>query len=238
MYIQKITIGITLKIDIVDNSVVLEQMDRAKSLLKVSEQCKLWKLRTYKTHLISILQDTPYAEPWCHQWVIWRTMPRTPRVSWKIFILALKLFQEWVMPLNSQKTKQIFFVCYHFDWNNSSLLKAMKMNQTYLWGKDSTVSTGIKIFHFSCSIQSTCHSPLKLQLLYRAPTSLREKIHFMKSNKNLSFYIGGDCFWQDKLLFRALNSFKHFQVFCWQKKKALSLTFKSMFALNTYFKTG
>lgn len=39
MYIQRITIGITLKIDIVDNSVVLEQMDRAKSLLKVSEQC-------------------------------------------------------------------------------------------------------------------------------------------------------------------------------------------------------
>lgn len=39
MYIQRMTIGITSNIDIVDNSMVLEQMYRAKSLLKVSEQC-------------------------------------------------------------------------------------------------------------------------------------------------------------------------------------------------------
>lgn len=37
----------------------------------------------------------------------WRIMLRTPQV-WKIFILTQKLFQEWVMPLNRQETKQIF----------------------------------------------------------------------------------------------------------------------------------
>lgn len=131
-----------------------------------------------------------------------------------------------------------FFVCYHFDWNNSALPKAMKMNRTYLWGKDSTVSRVIKIFHFSFLIQSTCHSLLKLWLLHGAHTSHREKVPFIKSTKNLSFHIWGDCFWQDKLLFRALSSFKYFQIFCWQKKKSLGFTFKNMFALNTYFKTA
>lgn len=40
--------------------------------------------------------------------VTWRTMLRTPWVPWKIFILTQKLFQEWVMPFNSQESKQIF----------------------------------------------------------------------------------------------------------------------------------
>lgn len=85
-----------------------------------------------------------------------------------------------------------FFSCYRFPWNDSVLLKAMNMNQTYLCSKDPTVSAVIKIFHFSCSNQSTCHSPLKLLLLHGAPTSLREKVLFVKNNKNLPFYVWGD----------------------------------------------
>lgn len=171
--------------------------------------------------------------------MIWRTTPTTPQVSWKIFLLTQKWFQEWVMPLNSQEKKaDLFFSCYYFAWNDSALLKAMNMNQTYLWGKDPTVSGVIKIFHFSCSNQSTCHSPLKILLLHGAPTSLREKVLFIKSNKILSFYIWGDCFWQDKILFRALISFRHLQFFCWQKREALSLSSESKSAWKTYLKIG
>lgn len=151
--------------------------------------------------------------------MIWRTMPTTSQVSWTIFLLSQKLFQEWAMPLNSQEKKQIFFSCYHFASNDSALLKAMNMNQTYLWGKDPTVSGVIKIFHFSSSNQSTRHSPLKLLLLHGAPTSLREKVLFIRSNKNLSFYIWGDCFWHYKILFRALISFRHLQFFVDKKEK-------------------
>lgn len=124
---------------------------------------------------------------------------------------------EWCH--STVKRKSRFFSCYHFAWNESALLKAMNKNQTYLWGKDLTVSGVIKIFHFSCSNQSTCHSPLKLLLLHGAPTSLREKILFIKNNKNLSFYIWGDCFWQDEILFRALISFSHLQFFVDKKEK-------------------
>lgn len=155
----------------------------------------------------------------------------------EFFILTQKLSQEWVMPLNSQETKQIFFACYHFDWNNSALLKAMKMNQTYLWGKNSTVSGVIKIFHFSCLIQSTCHSPLKLRLLHEAPTSLREKVLFMKSNKIICHFLPG------VTVFDGINCCLELwipsnAISFLLEKNALSLTFKITFTLNTYFKTG
>lgn len=131
-----------------------------------------------------------------------------------------------------KRKSRIFFSCYHFASNDSALLKAMNMNQTYLWGKDPTVSGVIKIFHFSSSNQSTHHSPLKLLLLHGAPTSLREKVLFIRSNKNLSFYIWGDCFWHYKILFRALISFRYLQFFVDKKREALNLIFESVFAWN------
>lgn len=64
MYIQRMTTGITSKINIVDNFMVLEQMYRVKSHLKVSEQClggrvymELRKSLPRNIHAFNVISD-------------------------------------------------------------------------------------------------------------------------------------------------------------------------------------